>query len=197
MNIRTPLQTRRKTIYATQEPKKAIFYGLPKVHKSSEIQRAIKEQRNHYIRIQRPADLTMRLIVAGPQAPTQQLSHFRDVLLKPLCPLIPSYIRDDIDFLTHIPNTVPENTILARFDVTNLYTNIPHTLGLEGIKQWVEKYRELIDKRFKTDFITKATQLILEENTFSFNNKTYRRIKGTAMGTKFAPLYANLVMEFP
>ncbi|XP_014783644.1 uncharacterized protein LOC106878817 [Octopus bimaculoides] len=138
----------------------------------------------------------MRPIVAGPQAPTQQLSHFTDVLLKPLCPLIPSYIRDDIDFLIHIPNTVPKNTILASFDVTNLYINIPRILGLEAIKYWVGKYRELIDKRFKTNFITKATQLILEENTFSFNNKSYRQIKGTAMGTKFVPPYANLVMGF-
>ncbi|XP_014782367.1 uncharacterized protein LOC106877849 [Octopus bimaculoides] len=98
--------------------------------------------------------------------------------------------------LTHIPNTIPENTILASFDATNLYTNIPHTLGPEAIKYWVGKYRELIDKRFKTDVITKATQLILEENTFSFNNKLYRQIKGTAMGMKFAPSYANLVMGF-
>ncbi|XP_014770819.1 uncharacterized protein LOC106869547 [Octopus bimaculoides] len=137
----------------------------------------------------------MRPIVVGLQAPTQQLSHFIDVLLKSLCPMIPSYIRDDIDFLIHVPNTVPENTILASFDATYLYTNIPHTLDLEAIKPWVEKYRELIDKRFKTDFITKATQLILEENTFSFN-KSYRQIRGTAMGTNFAPSYPNLVMGF-
>ncbi|XP_014791332.1 uncharacterized protein LOC106884454 [Octopus bimaculoides] len=92
---------------------------------------------------------------------------------------------------------VPENTILASFDVTNLYANIPLTLSLEAIKHWIENYREFIDKRFKTDFITKATQLIiLEENTFTFNNKTYRQIKGTAMGTKFAPSYVNLVMGF-
>ena len=37
-----------------------------------------------------------------------------------------------------------------------------------------------------------AIKLILENNTFCCNNDFYKQIKGTAMGTKFAPVYATL-----
>ena len=37
---------------------------------------------------------------------------------------------------------------------------------------------------------------ILDNNYFSFNGKFYQQIKGTAMGTKFAPTYATLVLGY-
>ncbi|CAI9729153.1 Hypothetical predicted protein [Octopus vulgaris] len=42
---------------------------------------------------------------------------------------------------------------------------------------------------FKTDFITKATHLVLEENTFRFDNKTYRQLNGMAMETISGELF--------
>ena len=106
------------------------------------------------------------------------------------------YVRDDMDFLNFIPTTVPNNTILTTFDVTSLYTNFPHDLGLSAIRYWVEKLRIMIAGRFRTDFIIEAIRIILEENTFNFDGETYRQTKGTAMGTKVAPSYANLVMAY-
>ena len=61
---------------------------------------------------------------------------------------VKSYVKDDIDFLKHIPETVPENSKLISFDVTNLYTNISHSLGLEAIEYWLDTFPELIHKRF-------------------------------------------------
>ncbi|XP_029636825.1 uncharacterized protein LOC115212125 [Octopus sinensis] len=101
-----------------------------------------------------------------------------------------------MDFLKHIPTTVSEGTILASFDITNPYTNIPHTLGLEAVKHWVKRHSRCINEHFKTDFIIKATRLVLEENTFRFDNKIYQQKKGLAKGTKFAPSYANLVIGY-
>ena len=124
------------------------------------------------------------------------MSHFLDLILKKLCPLIPSYVRDDIDFLRYIPETVPKNTLLTTFDVTSLYTNIPHDLGTTAIKYWVEINREIVDGRFDTEFIVKALKIILEGNIFYFDGEYYKQIKGTAMGTKVAPTYANLVMAY-
>ena len=134
--------------------------------------------------------------VSFPSSATQRLSHLIDILLQPLCPKIRSYVRDDMDFMKFIPSDVPNNTILATFDVTSLYTNIPHDLGLSAIRHWVEKERCMIAGRCRTDFIIEALTLILEENTFNFDGDTYRQIKGTAMGTKVAPSYANLVMAY-
>ena len=44
--------------------------------------------------------------------------------------------------------------------------------------------------------ILDRVKLILENNTFSFSDKYYRQIKGTAMGTKFAPVYATLTVGY-
>ncbi|CAG2211928.1 unnamed protein product [Mytilus edulis] len=134
-------------------PKEANFYGLPKIHKSNTIQTAVKHQNKKYIESPNPSDLKLRPIVAGPESPTQRMSHFLDLILKKLCPLIPSYVRDDIDFLRYIPETVPKNTLLTTFDVTSLYTNIPHDLGTTAIKYWVEINREIVDGRFDTELI--------------------------------------------
>lgn len=177
-------------------PKESNFYGLPKIHKSISIQNAVKEQNSKFIEILRPTDLKFRPIVAGPESSTQRLSHFLDIVLKKLCPLIPSYIRDDMDFLKHVPENVPPNTILTSFDVTSLYTNIPNDLGAIALKYWIEKYRNLIESRFETDFLIKALKIVLEENTFYFNGQYFKQIKGTAMGSKVAPCYANLVMAY-
>ena len=61
------------------------FYGLTKVHKSNLISAAIAQQNSEYIVIHRPEDLKFGPIVGGPNSSTQRLSHFLDILLKPLC----------------------------------------------------------------------------------------------------------------
>ena len=62
--------------------------------------------------------MKLRPIIAGPESLTQRLSHFIDLVIKHLCPSIPSYIKDDMEFLNHIPAIVPEETLLTSFDVT-------------------------------------------------------------------------------
>ena len=39
-----------------------------------------------------------------------------------------------MDFLSHLPEHILEDTIIASFDVESLYSNIPHDLGLDAIK---------------------------------------------------------------
>ncbi|XP_062610424.1 uncharacterized protein LOC134272191 [Saccostrea cucullata] len=178
------------------ELKSSNFYGLPKVHKSKEIQEAVKNCDDAYIKISQPADLKIRPIIAGPASSTQRLSNLLDILLKPLCKLLPSFVRDDMDFLNYIPQNVDPNTILVSFDVTSLYTNIPHTLGLEAVSYWIDKHPDIINERFPKEFILEGLKIVLENNHFHFNNEFYIQIKGTAMGTKVAPSYATLVMGY-
>ena len=40
-----------------------------------------------------------------------------------------------------------KNSELAVFDVTNLWTNMPHKLGLKAIEYWLDKYPELTHSR--------------------------------------------------
>ena len=44
---------------------------------------------------------------------------------------VKSYFRDSIDFLNKCDRNTDGNTVIATFDVVDLYTNIPHTFGME------------------------------------------------------------------
>ena len=164
------------------------------MHKSQTIKAAIKKQNSEYGKLAPPPDIKIRPIVASPSSPNRRLSNILDIILKPSCKHVPSYIRDDLDFLNHIPEEVPENTTMVSFDVVSLYTSIPHELGLRAIEYWINNFATSLERPFSNDFILKAMSVVLKENTFQFDNKNYKQIQGTAMGTKVAPTYATLVM---
>ena len=105
------------------------FYRLSKIHKSKQIKNAIETQKSEYIEIPNPSDLKFRPIVSGQSCPTSRLSKLIDILLQPFLNKIKSYIKDNIDFLNSIPEKIDTNTLIDPFDVTNLYSNIPHELG--------------------------------------------------------------------
>ena len=107
-----------------------------------------------------------------------------------------SYIKDSTDTLNKLPKENPKDSLLVSFDVENLYTNIPHDFGLDAVKCWLDKYPTEIPTRISLTFILKALDFILKNNTFQFNDKYYRQVKGTAMGTKCAPTYATLVLGY-
>ena len=96
-----------------------MFYGLPKIHKSQLINNKCTQIDGEYLELLEPEDLTFRPIVAGPACETHRLSNLIDILLKPFIEKV-SYVRDDIDFLKHIPESVPQNTLLVTFDVASL-----------------------------------------------------------------------------
>ena len=146
--------------------------------------------------MEQPDNLKLRPIIAGPSCQTHRLSNLLDILLKPFTEFIPSYVRDDLDFLNHLPKHIPKESILVSFDVESLYSSIPHTLGLQAIEYFLDKYPSTIPKRFNKTFILDGIKLILENNIFKFNSTYYKQLKGCAMGTKFAPIYATLTLAF-
>ena len=141
-------------------------------------------------------DLKLRPIVAGPACLTHRLSNLLDIILRPYAQHVKSNLRDTTDFLNNLPDRVPPSTLLASFDIEALYSNIPHELGLEAVKYWLENYPEEKENRFSNNFILEAIKFIFENNTFSFNSNFYKQTKGTAMGTKFAPVYATLTIGY-
>jgi hypothetical protein len=75
----------------------------------------------------------VRPIVSGSSGPTEKLSAFLDVWLKPLLPSIPSHIRDSSDLITKLEQLkLPKDCILATIDVKALYLSIPHKEGVEA-----------------------------------------------------------------
>lgn len=143
-----------------------------------------------------PPNLKFRPIISSSFSPTSHLSAFLDEILKPLVPKLNSYCRDTFHFLELLPASVEENSLFISFDVTSLYTSIPHDLGYEAIKYWVDKYRDDIPEKFSKQFILDSLRVILQNNFFSFEDNIYVQKSGTAMGTKVAPSYASLVMGF-
>ena len=109
---------------------------------------------------------------------------------------VKSYVKDNVNFLSKCSRENYEDTLLVTFDVVNLYTNIPHTFGLEALDYWLENHPESLHARFNKEFVLECAKFILQNNNMKFNNEFYNQIKGTAMGTIFAPTYAALSMEY-
>ena len=151
------------------EVKSSQFYGLPKIHKSKTISEKCKNANSSYVEVKDVNDLKLRPIVAGASCMTHRLSNLLDILLRPYTEHVKSNLRDTTDFLNNLPGEVAPHTILASFDIEALYSNIPHDLGLEAVKYWLEKYPEIKKHRFSNNFILEAIKLILENNTFCFN----------------------------
>ena len=147
------------------------FYGLPKIHKSQLITNAIKEQNSEVVSINEPQDLKVRPIVGGPKCPTRKLSELIDALLKPFLKHVKSYIRDSIDFLNKWDRNTDGNTVIATFDVVGLYTNIPHTFGMEAVRYFLLKLKEDNHLRFNIPFILESIDFILKNNTCVFDNE--------------------------
>ena len=178
------------------EEKTSQFYGLPKIHKSNAIRLACLNTESSVANITHITDLKLTPIVAGPSCLTNRLSNLFDKLLKPLVGGIPSYLKDTTDSLRKLPSTTSENTLLVSFDVESLYSNISHGLGLEALEFWINKFQNRILEGFSKEFILDSMKFILENNTFQFNDYSFKQIRGTAMGTQVTPTYATLTIGY-
>ena len=68
----------------------------------------------------------------------------------------PTTISEDIHLKNCIQQKTDPNTFMVTFDVTNLYSNIPHELGKQTISFWIKKrYPETLPRRFNKKIITK------------------------------------------
>ena len=106
---------------------------------------------------------------------------------------IPSYIKDTTHFLLKLRalTNLPPETMLATLDVTSLYTNIPHSEGIEACRTALNSRRI---RQPPTDDLIHLIKLILTRNSFVFGEEHYLQLRGTAMGTVMAPSYANIFM---
>jgi very-short-patch-repair endonuclease len=80
-------------------------------------------------------------------------------------------VRDSTDLLNKLPKYVLQSEVTLTLDVTILYNNIDKT-GLRAIKYWTNRFHEEIGK-FYVDFVLEGCKLILENNTFQFNDRHY------------------------
>ena len=130
--------------------------------------------------------------------PTERISSFVDYILQLLQPIAKaqkSCLKDTTDFINFIERTkIPKNTTLVAMDVTSLYTNIPQEQGITTVRKAYEAFYNR-NIPIPTNSLKEMLQLILGENSFSFNGRNYLQTHGTAMGTKMAVAFANIFMS--
>ncbi|XP_072332649.1 uncharacterized protein [Scyliorhinus torazame] len=145
-------------------------YCLPKIHK---------------------ANTPGRPIVSGNGTLCENLSGYIEGILKPIVQGTPSFCRDTTDFLQKLNSHGPVElgTFLVTMDVSALYTSIPHDDGIAATASVLNT-----DNCQSPDAILQLICFILDHNVFTFD-KFFIQTHGTAMGTKFAPQYANIFMH--
>lgn len=162
------------------QPRPRRFYILPKIHKEPE-----KWTVPHEIPPGRP-------IVSDCGSETYQTAEFIDFYLNPLSVRHPSYVKDSYYFIDLVKSlTIPADSFLFSIDIDSLYTNIDIAAGLQAVREIFLKYP---DANRPDKEILELLEINLRRNDFEFDGDFYLQIKGTAMGKRFAPAYANIFM---
>lgn len=162
------------------QPRPRRFYILPKIHKEPE-----KWTVPHEIPPGRP-------IVSDCGSETYQTAEFIDFYLNPLSVRHPSYVKDSYYFIDLVKSlTIPADSFLFSIDIDSLYTNIDIAAGLQAVGEIFQKYP---DANRPDEEILELLEINLRRNDFEFDGDFYLQIKGTAMGKRFAPAYANIFM---
>jgi hypothetical protein len=174
--------TRKQYIHLTSFAAKCpVFYGLPKIHKPN---------------------CPYRPIVSQINGPTWAINKLVDKYLYVAEKCIPYLLQDTTAFLLLLEKNKNcySHTFLVTMDVVSLYTNIPHSEGIEWVSEF---YDETLPRwqDFNVDIVPIDKQslitllsFILDNCTFEFNGRFYKQNFGTTMGAIFSVKYANIYM---
>lgn len=155
------------------------FYLLPKIH---------KDMSKWTIQNKMPPG---RPIVSDCSSESYRIAEYLDRILQPLSVKHDSYVENTYDFLKKVQNLeVPENAYLITLDIESLYTNIKTEDGVAAVEEMFRRHPQ----ESRSEEVIKLLKLSLECNDFEFNDQWYLQVSGTAMGKKFAPAYANIMM---
>ena len=174
MKMKEEITDKNIDYFMINNPRIARFYLLPKIHK-------------------RLQNVPGRPVVSHVGFNTERISSFIDYHLQPLAQNVKSYIKDTNDFLCKLNKIgkLPDNAIMVTVDVVGLYPSIPHDEGLKAMRVALDKRAK---KDVSTDSLCELAEIVLKNNIFEFDEKTYRQLRGTAIGTKMAPPYAILFL---
>lgn len=149
------------------------IYILPKVHK---------------------AKLAGRPIVPGINWITTPASILIDHLLQPLSKLVPTILSDSKSLIVSLRHkSFDQHINLVTADVSSLYTEIEINKGIAFIQQVLREHPSLFPPQLAS-FITSLLRIVMQNNYLQFDNKYYHQIKGTAMGTPTAVIFANIFL---
>jgi hypothetical protein len=159
------------------------FYMLMKVHKEK---------------------VTGRPIVSSFDTCSYHVSRYIDAVLQPLLKRSFSYVQSS-EHLIHLLEKSPvrvadrDESVMLCADIESLYPNIPLDIGMEFFKRSIifnnNKLKTNKLSRAEIDLICDLTKWVLHNNYFTFGDKIYHQINGTAMGTPCAVVFACLFID--
>ena len=152
-----------------------LYYGLPKIHKEN---------------------IPLRPIISCINSPTRGLSLlFSNILSSSFNTFNKFRIKDTFELVHKIRHKIiPQNYVLVSLDVISLFSNISKDLFLNIIK----KHWHLITSQYQTISKNKFIEIIsfiFENNTFKFEEKYYKQIFGTPMGSIISPIIGDIVIN--
>ncbi|XP_069614259.1 uncharacterized protein [Ranitomeya imitator] len=168
------INKRERDFMTNHHPRVPTFYLLPKVHKS----------------VQTPPG---RPIVSGIGGLLERPCTYIDFFLQPLVASLDSFVRDSTFLIQQLQDlSVPPDVYLVTLDVESLYTCIRHDLGIQAVAFFLDQ--NTTGDRLHDSFLLDLLSFVLDKNYFVFDRVFYRQARGTAMGARCAPSYANLFL---
>lgn len=123
-------------------------------------------------------------------------SRWLDYYLRKLTPFVKSYVKDTrsiVEYVRGIKN-LPSTAMLFTADAQSMYTNIDTNHAITVIGNWLDhiKTEPTFPKDWPFEAIKEAMSLIMKFNIFEFGNLRLHQIRGTAMGTSAACIWATI-----
>jgi hypothetical protein len=132
----------------------------------------------------------MRPICASIGWVTYAVSLLLDIILKPIMLKLDSYIMSSATLAKEFQTTIfPSECALLSADVDSLYPSIDLNRGLDAINEALQK-TSTQDREFTIYLL----RWVLFNNILEFNGKLYLQVRGTAMGTPCAVVFACIFM---
>jgi hypothetical protein len=138
-----------------------------------------------------------RPILANINTTTFSASKWLDSILQPLRKLGKSYLSDSQQLLLTLETTTfPDGVILLSADVESLYPSIDINDGLEILNYQLHMNQTKLNFTLENIcLIMDIASWVLNNTYFEFGNTTWKQIKGTAMGTPFAVVFACIYLD--
>ena len=141
-------------------------------------------------------NLPIRPIVAFNDSPTYGLAKFLSDILMPLTDLAPQKLKNSYQIKDTLKDiTVPPNFVLVSFDVKALFTSIPIDFAIGAIEEALELGYNSLNTSLGKEDIIKLTKICLESTVFQYDERLYKQIVGTLMGSPISVVIAEIVMQ--
>ncbi|XP_069983762.1 uncharacterized protein [Penaeus vannamei] len=155
----------------TSGSRPGILYGLPKIHKPN---------------------VPIRPILSALGTINYKVLIFFIPLLKKLT-MNQYNISNIFIFVQNLLNIRNANEyVMASFDVTNLFTNVPLDETINIMNSLFENFNYVFG--LNQDHFRKLHNIATKDISFFFNGKLYKQIEGVAMGSPLGPTLANIFM---